>query len=68
MNFDMGKWAVFIWGAYGISAIALIGLALSSFARHQGVRLRVQTLETALEAARQAQTKSEADETESPAA
>jgi len=27
---DMGKHAVFIWTAYGLSAVALIGLALRS--------------------------------------
>lgn len=28
--FDMGGYAAFVWAAYGLSAAALVGLALSS--------------------------------------
>ena len=30
MNFDLGPYGVYIWPAYGISAVALIGITLWS--------------------------------------
>ena len=32
-NLDVGRYAVFIWPAYGVSALALLGLVIDSLLR-----------------------------------
>jgi heme exporter protein D len=33
MHFDMGKYAVYVWPAYGVSAVVLIAMVWDSVAR-----------------------------------
>jgi len=45
MNFDMGPYAVYIWPAYGISALALIGITLWTLAAWRRAKARLAALE-----------------------
>lgn len=48
LDFDMGKYGVFVWGAYGASALAIGGLVLASL-RVRMLRLkRLTALQEAL--------------------
>ncbi len=40
LDLDMGKYAIYVWGAYGVSAAALTGLAVLSL-RARARRRRV---------------------------
>lgn len=44
-NFDMGPYAVYIWPAYGVSALALIGVTLWTFLAWRRARARLAQLE-----------------------
>jgi heme exporter protein CcmD len=44
MDFDMGKYVVFVWGSYGISAVALIALAVISLKAHSRLKRELQAL------------------------
>lgn len=44
MDFDMGKYVVFVWGSYGVSALALIALAAISLRAHSRHKRELQTL------------------------
>ena len=39
--FSMGGYAVFVWSAYGISALVLIGILVATLARLKAVRRRL---------------------------
>ena len=45
MNFDMGLYSVYIWPAYGISAIVLIGVTLWSIAAWRRAKAKLSRLE-----------------------
>jgi heme exporter protein D len=45
MNFDMGAYAVYIWPAYGISALALIGATWWSVAAWRRAKAKLAALE-----------------------
>ena len=45
MNFDMGAFGVYIWPAYGISALALIGAILWTIASWQRAKANLAALE-----------------------
>jgi heme exporter protein CcmD len=45
MNFDMGSYAVYIWPAYGISALAMIGATLWTLLAWRRAKARLAALE-----------------------
>lgn len=45
MNFDMSPYGAYIWPAYGISALALIGITLWSWARWRRAKAKLMALE-----------------------
>jgi heme exporter protein CcmD len=45
MNFDMGAYGVYIWPAYGISALALIGATLWTVASWRRAKAKLAALE-----------------------
>jgi heme exporter protein D len=45
MNFDMGLYGAYIWPAYGISAIVLIGVTLWSIAAWRRAKAKLSRLE-----------------------
>jgi heme exporter protein D len=45
MNFDMGPYGVYIWPAYGISALALIAVTLWSVAAWRRAKAKLSGLE-----------------------
>jgi heme exporter protein CcmD len=45
MNFDMGIYGVYIWPAYGVSALALIGITVWTLAAWRGAKARLTALE-----------------------
>jgi heme exporter protein D len=45
MNFDMGPYGVYIWPAYGISALALIAVTLWSVAAWRRAKAKLAELE-----------------------
>jgi len=45
MNFDMGPYGAYIWPAYGISAVALIGVTLWSIAAWRRAKTKLSRLE-----------------------
>jgi heme exporter protein CcmD len=45
MNFDMGAYSVYIWPAYGISALALIGATLWTVSAWRQAKARLAALE-----------------------
>lgn len=45
MNFDMGQYGAYIWPAYGISALALIGLTVWTVAAWRSAREKLAALE-----------------------
>jgi heme exporter protein D len=45
MNFDMGTYAVYIWPAYGVSALALAGITLRTLAAWRRAKARLAALE-----------------------
>jgi heme exporter protein D len=57
MNFDMGQYGAYIWPAYGISALALIGLTVWTVAAWRSARAKL----AALENPRAAQPRNEAN-------
>ena len=46
MNFDMGIYAVYIWPAYGVSALALAGITGWTLAAWRQAKARLAALET----------------------
>jgi heme exporter protein CcmD len=47
MNFDMGVYAVYIWPAYGVSAVGLIGATLWTVLAWRRAKARLAALELA---------------------
>jgi len=45
MNFDMGAYSVYIWPAYGISALALIAVTLWTVLAWRRAKARLAALE-----------------------
>ena len=45
LNFDMGPYAVYIWPAYGVSALALAGITLWTLAAWRRAKARLAALE-----------------------
>jgi heme exporter protein D len=45
MNFDMGSYAVYIWPAYGISALVLLGATLWTLLAWRRAKARLAALE-----------------------
>jgi heme exporter protein CcmD len=45
MNFDMGAYGIYIWPAYGVSAVALIGAVVWTIAAWRKARARLAALE-----------------------
>jgi heme exporter protein CcmD len=45
MNFDMGAYGVYIWPAYGVSALALAGAAIWTLAAWRRAKARLAALE-----------------------
>ena len=45
MNFDLGPYSVFIWPAYGISALGLLGATLWTVLAWRRARARLTALE-----------------------
>ncbi len=49
LDLDMGKYAVFVWGAYGVSAIAIGALILASLRAHAVRKKQLDALQAAIE-------------------
>lgn len=47
MDFDMGKYVGYVWGAYGISFVALIALVGVSFKAHRDAAAKLKSLQVA---------------------
>jgi heme exporter protein CcmD len=45
MNFDMGAYGAYIWPAYGVSAVALIGATLWTVAAWRRAKAKLAALE-----------------------
>jgi heme exporter protein CcmD len=45
MNFDMGAYGIFIWPAYGVSAVAIIGAILWTLAAWRRAKAKLAALE-----------------------
>jgi heme exporter protein CcmD len=50
MNFNMGEYGVYIWPAYGVSALALIGFTVWTLAAWQRAKAKLTALEARQEA------------------
>ena len=46
MNFDMGTYAAYIWPAYGVSAVAIVGATLWTVAGWRRAKAKLAALET----------------------
>jgi heme exporter protein D len=53
MNFDMSPYGAYIWPAYGVSALAIVGLTVWSLAAWRRAKTRLAALEPARGAAAQ---------------
>lgn len=45
LDFDMGKYVLFVWGSYGASALALIGLVVLSLRARAKAKAALKQLE-----------------------
>jgi heme exporter protein CcmD len=45
MNFDMGAYSIYIWPAYGVSALALIGATVWTLAAWRRAKANLAALE-----------------------
>ena len=45
MNFDMGSYSAYIWPAYGVSAVLLIGVTVWTLAGWKRAKARLAALE-----------------------
>ncbi|MDC7684984.1 heme exporter protein CcmD [Asticcacaulis sp. BYS171W] len=50
MDFDFGKYAFYVWGCYGVSAVALIGLTVLSVVAHRDRAAKLKALQETLAA------------------
>lgn len=49
LDLDMGKYAIFVWGAYGASAVAVCALVVMSLRAHAMRRKQLDALQAAVE-------------------
>ena len=49
LDLDMGKYGLFVWGAYGASFVGLVGLTLASLRAHAVRRKHLEALQAAVE-------------------
>lgn len=49
LDLDMGRYALYVWGAYGVSAVALAGLVVLSLRAHARRRKVLDALQKAAE-------------------
>ena len=42
---DMGKYAAYVWSAYGISAVVLIGSVIVPIMQNKAMRLRIRQIQ-----------------------
>ncbi len=49
LDLDMGKYAIFVWGAYGASAVAVGALVVMSLRAHAKRRKQLDALQAAVE-------------------
>lgn len=47
MDFDMGKYALYVWGSYGATALAIGALILLSLRAHAKWKKQLETLQAA---------------------
>ncbi len=45
---DMGKYAFYVWGAYGVTALTLVSLTLLSLRAHAERRKKLEALQAAV--------------------
>lgn len=50
MDLDMGKYAFFVWGSYGVTALALLGLMVLSVRAHRDRAAKLKALQETLAA------------------
>ncbi|UDF03801.1 heme exporter protein CcmD [Asticcacaulis sp. AND118] len=50
MDLDMGKYVLFVWGSYGLSAVALITLTVLSVNTHRERAAKLKALQDQLAA------------------
>lgn len=53
LDLDMGKYGLFVWGAYGASVLAIAALTLLSLRAHADKKKRLEALQAAVEDTRQ---------------
>ena len=49
MNFNMAEYSVYIWPAFGVSALALAGITLWTLLAWRRAKVRLAALESALQ-------------------
>jgi len=49
MNFNMGEYGVYIWPAYGVSALALTGITLWTLLAWRRAKARLAALESTMQ-------------------
>jgi len=49
MDFDMGKYALYVWGSYGATALATGGLVVLSLRAHAAWRKQLENLQAVAE-------------------
>jgi heme exporter protein CcmD len=67
MDFDMGKYGLFVWGSYGLSFLGLAGLTLISLKAHADKARALQALNEMIKA-RQTPAETVVSETPTPKA
>ncbi|WP_298328259.1 heme exporter protein CcmD [Asticcacaulis sp.] len=50
MDWNMGKYAFFVWGSYGVTALALLSLTVLSVRAHRERAAKLKALQEALAA------------------
>lgn len=50
MDLDMGKYAFFVWGSYGVTALALVSLTVLSVRAHRDRAAKLKALQETLAA------------------
>jgi heme exporter protein D len=48
LDLDMGKYAVYVWGAYGATAVTLVALIALSLRAQAGRRKKLEALQAAV--------------------
>ena len=52
LDLDMGHYAFYVWGAYGVTALGLIGLVVASLLAHARKRRVLEALQKAVDEGR----------------